>query len=108
MESLAGQGINPYVIFVTAYTDRSMDAFAVGASAAQRPSLAGGRTRLLLAERGKVVVLAMRDIEFVQAAAKCGWPRFCSGDAQCGSCSSTVRLRTQPSRTWPRQCGPRQ
>ena len=103
VKSLAGQGMNPYVIFVTAYSDRSMDAFAVGAidyllkpfdderfaraiaraksliastnhgaaaPAAPRPSLAGGRTRLLLAERGKVVVLTMRDIEFVQAAAK--------------------------------------
>jgi two-component system LytT family response regulator len=99
--SLADQGMSPYVIFVTAYSDRSMDAFGVGAidyilkpfdderfvravgrakslitstssgaAAAQRPSLAAGRTRLLLAERGKVVVLAMRDIEFVQAAAK--------------------------------------
>src|SRR3977135_838163 len=29
--SLAEQGLNPYVIFVTAYSDRSMDAFAVGA-----------------------------------------------------------------------------
>ena len=102
MQSLAGQGMTPYVIFVTAYSDRSMDAFAVGAidyllkpfdderfaraiaraksliasgtmaavPAAARPSLAGGRTRLLLSERGKVVVLTMRDIEFVQAAAK--------------------------------------
>jgi len=102
VQSLAGQGMNPYVIFVTAYSDRSMDAFAVGAidyllkpfdderfaraiarakslitssasapgTAPARPSLAGGRTRLLLSERGKVVVLAMRDIEFVQAAAK--------------------------------------
>ena len=103
VESLAGQGMNPYVIFVTAYSDRSMDAYAVGAidyllkpfdddrfaraiaraksliasanhgaavPAAPRPSLASGRTRLLLAERGKVVVLTMRDIEFVQAAAK--------------------------------------
>jgi two-component system, LytTR family, response regulator len=102
VQSLAGQGMNPYVIFVTAYSDRSMDAFGVGAidyllkpfdderfaraiaraksliassgpagaAPAQRPFLAGGRTRLLLAERGKVVVLAMRDIEFVQAAAK--------------------------------------
>ena len=103
VQSLAGQGMNPYVIFVTAYSDRSMDAFAVGAidyllkpfdderfaraiaraksliasagapgaaPAAPRTSLAGGRTRLLLSERGKVVVLAMRDIEFVQAAAK--------------------------------------
>jgi two-component system LytT family response regulator len=99
--SLADLGMSPYVIFVTAYSDRSMDAFGVGAidyilkpfdderfvravgrakslisstsggaAAAQRPSLAAGRTRLLLAERGKVVVLAMRDIEFVQAAAK--------------------------------------
>jgi two-component system, LytTR family, response regulator len=102
---LADQGLHPYVIFVTAYSDRSMDAFGVGAidyllkpfdderfgravaraksliasaptteaasaPAAQRPSLAAGRTRLLLSERGKVVVLAMRDIEFVQAAAK--------------------------------------
>lgn len=102
VQSLAGQGMNPYVIFVTAYSDRSMDAFAVGAidyllkpfdderfaraiarakslitstasapgAAPARPSLAGGRTRLLLSERGKVVVLSMRDIEFVQAAAK--------------------------------------
>lgn len=106
VSSLADQGLHPYVIFVTAYSDRSMDAFGVGAidyllkpfdderfaraiqraksliaSAAEagqgpaaaptpRPSLAGGRTRLLLSERGKVVVLAMRDIEFVQAAAK--------------------------------------
>jgi len=103
VQSLAGQGMTPYVIFVTAYSDRSMDAFAVGAidyllkpfdderfaraiaraksliasgttaaaaPAAARPSLAGGRTRLLLSERGKVVVLTMRDIEFVQAAAK--------------------------------------
>src|ERR1700680_4493379 len=31
VQSLAGQGMNPYVIFVTAYSDRSMDAFAVGA-----------------------------------------------------------------------------
>jgi len=98
--SLAESGVNPYVIFVTAYSDRSMDAFGVGAvdyllkpfdderfaralarakslianrngaAAAARPALAAGRTRLLLAERGKVVVLAMRDIEFVQAAAK--------------------------------------
>lgn len=97
--SLAEQGLNPYVIFVTAYQDRSMDAFAVGAvdyllkpfdderfaravaraksligspkaPAAPPPSLVAGRTRLLLSERGKVVVLAMRDIEFVQAAAK--------------------------------------
>jgi two-component system, LytTR family, response regulator len=103
VELLAGQGMSPYVIFVTAYADRSMDAFAVGAvdyllkpfdderfaravaraksliasgrqagsvSAAQRPAPAGGYTRLLLCERGKVVVLVMRDIEFVQAAAK--------------------------------------
>jgi len=98
----AAQGLNPYIIFVTAYSDRSMDAFGVGAidyllkpfdderfaralaraksliaaqepgaaAAAPPPSLAAGRTRLLLSERGKVVVLAMRDIEFVQAAAK--------------------------------------
>ncbi len=99
----AQHGLNPYVIFVTAYSDRSMEAFGVGAidyilkpfdddrfaravarakslissarelgpmPAAQRASLASGRTRLLLSERGRVVVLAMRDIEFVQAAAK--------------------------------------
>ena len=103
ISALAAQGVKPYVIFVTAYSDRSMDAFAVGAidyllkpfdderfaraiaraksliasggdhdaaPSPQRPSLAGGRTRLLLSERGKVVVLATRDIEFVQAAAK--------------------------------------
>ena len=102
---LAERGLNPYVIFVTAYSDRSMEAFGVGAidyllkpfdderfgravaraksliasdlpggasaaPASRRPSLAAGRTRLLLSERGKVVVLAMRDIEFLQAAAK--------------------------------------
>jgi two-component system LytT family response regulator len=103
VRSLAAQGINPYVIIMSAYDDRSMDAFAVGAvdyllkpfdderfaralaraksligsgearafgATAARPAAAPGRTRLLLAERGKVVVLAMRDIEFVQAAAK--------------------------------------
>jgi two-component system LytT family response regulator len=100
LSTLATQGLNPYVIFVTAHSDRSMDAFSVGAidyllkpfdderfaraiarakallssprpaAGAGPPSLAAGRTRLLLAERGKVVVLAMRDIEFVQAAAK--------------------------------------
>lgn len=101
--ALAGHGVNPYIIFVTAHSDRSMDAFGVGAvdyllkpfdderfaraierakkligsggqpraaSAQQPASLASSRTRLLLSERGKVVVLAMRDIEFVQAAAK--------------------------------------
>ena len=102
---LAEQGLHPYIIFVTAYSDRSMDAFGVGAidyllkpfdderfgravaraksliasgpapgtgaaSASQPRALAAGRTRLLLSERGKVLVLAMRDIEFVQAAAK--------------------------------------
>src|SRR3979490_1755260 len=94
--TLAEQGLNPYVIFVTAYSDRSMDAFAVGAvdyllkpfdderfaravaraksliastkaagaAPAPPPSLVAGRMRLLLSERGRVVVLAMRDIEF--------------------------------------------
>src|SRR5207253_9245741 len=92
----AEQGLNPYIIFVSAYSDRSMDAFGVGAidyllkpfdderfaralaraksliaaaqepgaaaaGAARWPSLAAGRTRRLLSERGKVVVLAMRD-----------------------------------------------
>jgi two-component system LytT family response regulator len=101
--ALAAQGLNPYIIFVTAHSDRSMDAFGDGGvdsflkpldderfaraiqrvkrliasgtpgqavPAAQPASLGNGRTRLLLSERGKVVVLAMRDIEFVQAAAK--------------------------------------
>ncbi|HTD11621.1 MAG TPA: LytTR family DNA-binding domain-containing protein [Steroidobacteraceae bacterium] len=101
--ALAARGVTPYIIFVTAHSDRSLDAFAVGAidyllkpfdderfaraierartlitSGAQSrtapvapgPSLASDRTRLLLAEQGKVVVLSMRDIEFVQAAAK--------------------------------------
>ena len=103
VRTLAAEGLSPYVIFVTAYNDRSMDAFAVGAidyllkpfdderfaralaraksligaggvnaaaPAVPRAAVAAGRSRLLLAERGKVVVLAMRDIEFVQAAAK--------------------------------------
>jgi two-component system LytT family response regulator len=102
VQSLVGQGMNPYIIFVTAHSDRSMDAFAAGAidyllkpfdderfaRAIERarkliasgmpakavpaapPPLASGRTRLLLSEHGKVVVLAMRDIEFVQTAAK--------------------------------------
>jgi two-component system LytT family response regulator len=101
VSALAAQGLTPYIIFVTAHSDRSLDAFAVGAidyllkpfdderfaraierartligtrsktpAAGQLPSLASDRTRLLLAEHGKVVVLAMRDIEFVQAAAK--------------------------------------
>ncbi len=102
MKLLGGQGLNPYVIFVTAYPDRPIEAFSIGAidyllkpfddqrfaraiaraksliksgesggaPAASIPSLAAGRTRLLLSERGKVVVIAMRDIEFVQAAAK--------------------------------------
>ncbi len=103
VSTLAAKGLNPYIIFVTAHSDRSLDAFAVGAidyllkpfdderfgraierartlivsgawpktpPAAQPPSLTSDRTRLLLSEHGKVVVLAMRDIEFVQAAAK--------------------------------------
>jgi two-component system LytT family response regulator len=101
--ALSAKSVTPYIIFVTAHSDRAMDAFAVGAidyllkpfdderferaierartliasgkrsadaPASQPPSLASDRTRLLLAEHGKVVVLAMRDIEFVQAAAK--------------------------------------
>jgi two-component system LytT family response regulator len=103
VSTLSAKGLNPYIIFVTAHSDRSLDAFAVGAidyllkpfdderftraierartligsgaqsttpPATQLPSLASDRTRLLLSEQGKVVVLAMRDIEFVQAAAK--------------------------------------
>jgi two-component system LytT family response regulator len=100
--TLAGRGLTPYIIFVTAHSDRSLEAFTVGAidyllkpfdderfvraieraraliasgdhlktPAARLPTLASDRTRLLLAEHGKVVVLLMRDIEFVQAAAK--------------------------------------
>jgi two-component system LytT family response regulator len=103
LQSLAGQGLKPYVIFVTAHSDRSMDAFGVGAvdyllkpfdddrfaraierartliasgappkspSAAPLPPAAAARQRLLLSQQGKVVVLAMSDIEFVQTAAK--------------------------------------
>jgi two-component system LytT family response regulator len=100
LESLAREGVKPYVIFVTAYSDRAMDAFAVGAvDYLQKPfddarfaravaraklliaqdSQPGGgavplparsHSRLLLSERGRVVVLSMRDIEFVQSAAK--------------------------------------
>jgi two-component system LytT family response regulator len=99
---LAQRGVHPCVIFVTAYADRSMDAFGVGAvdylvkpfdderfaraigrakallaaghTAAAAPTaptaVAPERTRLLLSERGRVVVLVTRDIEFIQAAAK--------------------------------------
>ncbi len=92
---LAERGIHPHVIFVTAYSDRSMEAFATGAidyllkpvddgrfgraisraksliQAAQDGAPAAARpARLLLSERGRIVVLAMRDIEFVQAAAR--------------------------------------
>jgi two-component system LytT family response regulator len=102
--ALSQQGFNPYVIFVTAHPDRSIEAFAVGAidyllkpfdgerlaralsrakilltsgevrrgeSAVQSsPSLMDDRTRLLLAERGSVVVLSLKDIEFLQAFAR--------------------------------------
>jgi two-component system LytT family response regulator len=92
---LAERGIHPHVIFVTAYADRSMEAFATGAidyllkpvddercaraisraksliHATQGATPAATRpARLLLTERGRIVVLAMRDIEFVQAAAR--------------------------------------
>jgi two-component system, LytTR family, response regulator len=103
LASLGEQGPTPCVIFVTAHSDRSLDAFGVGAidyllkpfdderfgraigrakaliasgkpaqRAASAPptSLAASPARLLLSEGGRVVVLAMRDIEFVQAAAK--------------------------------------
>jgi two-component system LytT family response regulator len=104
VRTLADRGVNPYVIFVTAYNDRSMDAFALGAidyllkpfdderfaralvrakslisagrlnaavaTPAPRSAITGTGTRLLLTDRGKVVVLALRDIEFVQAAAR--------------------------------------
>jgi len=102
--ALAHQGVNPFVIFVTAHPDRSIEAFAIGAvdyllkpfddqrlgralarakrlivsirelnnarTASPRPLLPKDPTRLLLAERGKVVVLSLGDIEFVQAAAR--------------------------------------
>ena len=104
VSALSQQGFNPYVIFVTAYPDRSIEAFAVGAidyllkpfdaerlaralsrakvlltsgearsgrSAAQpSPSLMDDPTRILLAERGSVVVLSLKDIEFIQAFAR--------------------------------------
>lgn len=102
VSSLAAQGLNPYVIFVTAHPDRAMDAFAVGAvdyvlkpfdserlgralvraktligSMAERavatvrpPPIASCPTRLLLSERGKLVVLSVQDIEFVQAGGR--------------------------------------
>jgi two-component system LytT family response regulator len=98
LSMLIGQGIRPHVIFVAGDVDRSMDAFAVGAldylvrpfdierfaravgrakvliAHAQDPApvsagaRAPERARLVLSERGKVVLLQMRDIEFVQAA----------------------------------------
>lgn len=98
------QGFNPYVIFVTAHPDRSMDAFAVGAvdyllkpfdeerlgralarakklivandarNAASNPGTSSLRTddatRLLLTDRGKVIVISLHDIEFIQSAAR--------------------------------------
>lgn len=98
------QGCNPYVIFVTAHPDRSMDAFAVGAvdyllkpfdeerlgralarakkliaandarNAASNPGTSSLRmddaTRLLLTDRGKVIVISLHDIEFIQSAAR--------------------------------------
>jgi len=98
---LAQRGVHPCVIFVTAYADRSMDAFGVGAidylvkpfdderfaraiarakallasgrtaaAAPAAPAAVPDRTRLMLSERGRVVVLVTRDIEFIQAAAK--------------------------------------
>jgi two-component system, LytTR family, response regulator len=98
---LAQRGVHPCVIFVTAYADRSMDAFGVGAidylvkpfdderfaraiarakallasgrtaaAAPAAPAALPERTRLMLSERGRVVVLVTRDIEFIQAAAK--------------------------------------
>ena len=104
VSALSQQGFNPYVIFVTAHPDRSIEAFAVGAidyllkpfdaerlaralsrakvllasgevhrgqNAAQPPaSLTDDPTRLVLAERGNVVVLALKDIEFMQASAR--------------------------------------
>jgi two-component system, LytTR family, response regulator len=99
LECLERDGLHPYVIFVTAYSDRPMDAFAVGAidyllkpfddarfaravaraklliPAGAKPGAAPvpvqrARARVLLSERGKVVVLSMQDIEFIQSSAK--------------------------------------
>jgi len=100
IDRLAERGVHPCVIFVTAHADRSMDAYGVGAidylvkpfdderfaraiarakallasgaSAAAAPAAAPlpDRTRLMLSERGRVVVLVTGDIEFIQAAAK--------------------------------------
>lgn len=104
LSTLNRQGFNPYVIFVTAHPDRSMDAFAVGAvdyllkpfdeerlgralarakkliavndagKAAGNPGQSSLRTddatRLLLTDRGKVIVLSLHDIEFIQSAAR--------------------------------------
>jgi two-component system, LytTR family, response regulator len=103
LKVLTREGINPYVIIVTAYSDRPMDAFASGAvdyllkpldrtrfaralerakrliaaephlgakQTAAVPGLASNQARLLLAKRGKVIVLATHDIEFIQAVAK--------------------------------------
>jgi two-component system LytT family response regulator len=102
VSTLYAQGLNPYVIFVTAHPDRSIDAFTVGAidyllkpfdserleravarakaliasrdlsrdrgPVSHPASLADDPTRLVLAERGNVVVLSIRDIEFIQAS----------------------------------------
>jgi len=99
LQSLAHAGLKPYVIFVTAYSDRSIDAFDIGAvdyllkpfddsrfaraleraksliasrtpSGAQPVRPAQPRARLLLSERGKISVLSTRDIEFIQSSAK--------------------------------------
>jgi two-component system LytT family response regulator len=105
VSALSKQGINPYVIFVTAHPDRSIEAFAVGAidyllkpfdgerlaravsrakvlltpgevrrgqQGVEHPSasLMEDPTRLLLSERGSVVVLSLKDIEFMQAFAR--------------------------------------
>ena len=63
---LQGGEVGRYVVQEHRVGVAKLDASAAG----QPASLASSRTRLLLCERGKVVVLAMRDIEFVQAASK--------------------------------------
>lgn len=99
--SLAARDMHPCIIFITAHSDRPMDAFAVGAvdyllkpfdkhrfaravdrartliqsrreaaGPTRTAASGGGRSRLMLTDRGRVTVLPMRDIEFVQAAAK--------------------------------------
>jgi two-component system LytT family response regulator len=117
LAGLNAQGCSPHVIFVTAHPDRSIDAFGVGAvdyllkpfdedrlaralrrakqliAASERstgiapPCLAEDPTRLLWTDRGKIVVLSLRNIEFVQAAAR--HVRIYA-DGRCHTCSQSL------------------